>query len=62
LSAEEYQVNENAQHHRGHDHRRQLFRIKEKEPGRWEHAQWDGTMTAMMIKDGKRVTTGGAGF
>jgi len=37
-----------------------MFRIKQ--PGQWEHAQWDSTMTTMMIKDGKRVTTGGAGF
>jgi hypothetical protein len=58
--AEEYQVNENAQHYRGYDHRRQVFRIKQ--PGRWERSQWNGTMTAMMIEDGKCVATGGAGF
>jgi hypothetical protein len=58
--AEEHQVSDNAQHQHGRDHRRQVFRIKE--PGRWEQAQWDSTMTAMMIKDGKRVATGGTGF
>ena len=59
-SAEEYQVSDSAQHQHGRDDRRQVFRIKE--PGRWEHAQWDRTMTAMMIEDGKRVATGGAGL
>jgi hypothetical protein len=48
--------------HRGaaYDHFRQVFRIKQ--PGRWERPQWDRTMTAMMIEDGKRVATGGARF
>ncbi len=46
--------------HQGHDHLRQVFRIKQ--PGRWERTEWDRTMTAMMIEDGNRVATGGAGF
>jgi hypothetical protein len=59
-SAEEYQVSENTQHQHGHDHREQVFRIKQ--PGRWEHAQWDRAMTATMLMERKRVATGGAGF
>jgi hypothetical protein len=59
-SAEEHQVSENTQHQHGHDHREQVFRIKQS--GRWEHAQWDGAMTATMLMERKRVATGGAGF
>ena len=56
--AKEDQVNENAQHHHGHDdHLLQLFRIK---GPRRNCPRRDTTMTAMMIDDGKRVAAGGA--
>jgi len=57
--AKEDQVNENAQHHRGHDYLLQVFRIKEPRrncPG------CGSTMTAMMIDGGKRVAADGAGL
>jgi hypothetical protein len=56
--AKEDQVNENAQHHHGHDyHLLQVFRIKEP---RRNCPRYGTTMTAMMIDDGKRVAAGGA--
>jgi len=55
--AKEDQVNENAKHHRGHDHLLQVFRIK---GARRDCRRCGSTMTAMMIDDGKRVAAGGA--
>jgi hypothetical protein len=55
--AKEDQINENAQHHGGHDYLLQVFRIK---APRRNCARCDSTMTAMMIDDGKRITADGA--
>ena len=66
LSAEEYQVSENAEHYRSHDHLRQMFRGKQRFYRRRTTIRQTATawraMAAMMIEDGKRVAAGGTGF
>jgi hypothetical protein len=54
--AKEDQVNENAQHDRGHDYLLQVFRIK---APRQNCPRCGSTMTAVMIDDGKRVAADG---
>src|SRR5207248_4390250 len=64
--AKEHQVNEKACSYQGHDHRRQVLRNKERiyrgqTSLRQGATAWQA-MTTMMINDGKRVATDGAGF
>ena len=66
MSAEEDHVKDNAQHERGYDHLRQLFRIKERiyrgQTSLRQGATAWRAMTAMRIVNGKRVAAGGTGF
>jgi hypothetical protein len=61
LSTQEHEVSENAQREHGHDDGGQVFHIEERTSLREAASAWQA-MAAMMIVNGQRVTTRGAGL